>query len=663
VDDLMKYVKGPDFPTGGVMFRYNESVEGGDALRAAYATGRGRVIVQAKAFIEEAERGKSRIIITELPYQVNKSSLIERIADLVRDGKIEGITDLRDESDRSGMRIIIELSRTVADPRSILGLLFKYTPMQSTFGIINLALVDGEPRMLPLKRMLQLFVEHRQVIVRRRSEFDLARAKERAHILEGLLKAIDNLDEVIRIIRRSADADAAKEALMKRFRFSDIQATAILDMPLRRLAKLEREKLEAEYKEKKALIKYLEDLLKDSKKILAVIRDELHKIKEKYGDARRTQIVEAEVKKGEVITAHDLVESGTAWIIAYEDGTLHRNGEELELLEDKAPTALLHCDMRDNLFVITEGGQGGVIGVHQLSDEPMPAAEVVGVPTGQRIVTALALPLGVSELPGYLFLTTRLGVVKRVTLSDLAKQFTTFSVMNIAEDDAIVSICVTPGEGEVLLATARGQTIRFAEEDVRPMGFNAGGVTGIKLVHEDVVVGADVVQLDDEVAVITEQGVGKRTSLKEFPKQGRAGQGVIGIRVDEEDAVTGVVIAGLKDEVHITTSRGKSKQVKMKVFKNLGRATGGYNVQHVVKNEVITGLVKPSERMTLPELEKTSTPEPAQMALAMEPVKKAALEKRPAKDMPSVKKLAPKKKAPAAKKTTAKVKKKVAQKK
>jgi DNA gyrase subunit A len=660
VDDLMKYVTGPDFPTGGVMFRYNETVEGGDALRAAYATGRGRVTIQARAFIEEAERGKSRIIVTELPYQVNKSSLIERIADLVRDGKIEGITDLRDESDRSGMRIIIELSRTVEDPKAILGLLFKYTPMQSTFGIINLALVDGEPRLLTLKRMLQLFVEHRQVIVRRRSEFDLARAKERAHILEGLLKAIDNLDEVIRIIRRSADADAAKEALMKRFRFTDIQATAILDMPLRRLAKLEREKLEAEYKEKKALIKYLEDLLKDPKKILGVIRDEMHKLKEKYADARRTQIVESEVKKGEVVTAHDLVESGAAWIIAYEDGTLHRNGEELELLEDKAPSALLHCDMRDNLIVIAEGGQGGIIGVHQLSDQPMPAAEVVGVPTGQRIVTALALPLGISELPGYLFLTTRLGVVKRVLLSDLAKQFTTFSVMNIAEDDAIVSIRVTPGEGEVLLATARGQMIRFAEEDVRPMGFNAGGVAGIKLVNEDVVVGADVVQPDGEVGVITEQGVGKRSGMIEFPKQGRAGQGVIGIRADEEDAVAGLVIAGLKEEVFITTSRGKSKQVKLKAFKSLGRATGGYNVQHVVKNEVITGLIKPVERITAPEAGEPPATEPAQMELALEgSVKKGKAEKQLEKKTPTVKKLAPPaKKAQAVKKPAAKAKKK-----
>jgi DNA gyrase subunit A len=512
--------------------------------------------------------------------------------------------------------------------------------------------------------MLQLFVEHRQVIVRRRSEFDLARAKERAHILEGLLKAIDNLDEVIRIIRRSADAEAAKEALMKRFRFSELQATAILDMPLRRLAKLEREKLEAEYKEKKALIRYLEDLLKDPKKILGVIRDEMHKLKEKYGDARRTQIVEAEVKKGEVVTAHDLVESGAAWIIAYEDGTLHRNGEELELLEDKAPTALLHADMRDNLFVIAEGGQGGVIGVHQLADTPMPAAEVVGVPTGQRVVTALALPLGVSELPGYLFLTTRLGVVKRVLLSDLAKQFATFSVMNIAEDDAIVSIRVTPGEGEVLLATARGQAIRFAEEDVRPMGFNAGGVAGIKLVNEDVVVGADIVQPDSEVAVITEQGVGKRSSMKEFPTQGRAGQGVIGIRLSEDDAVAGLSIAGIKDEVFITTSRGKAKQVKLKVFKSLGRATGGYNVQHVVKNEVITGLIKPVERITVAEAGEAPA-RPVQMELALEePVKKGKAEKQSAREATAARKPAPQpKKTLAAKKSVAKAKKKVAQKK
>jgi DNA gyrase subunit A len=617
-DDLMNFVKGPDFPTGGVMFRYNESVEGGDAIRAAYATGRGRVILQAKAFIEEAERGKSRIIVTELPYQVNKSSLIERIADLVRDGKIEGITDLRDESDRSGMRIIIELSRTVEDPKAILGRLFKHTPMQSTFGIINLALVDGEPRLLTLKRMLQLFVEHRQVIVKRRSQYDLTRAKERAHILEGLLKAIANLDEVIRLIRRSANAEAAKDGLMKRFKLTEIQATAILDMPLRRLAKLEREKLEEEYKEKKALIKYLEDLIKDPKKILGVIKSEVLHLKEKHGDARRTQIVEAQVKKDEVVTAHDLVESGAAWVTAYEDGTLLRTTEELTLLDDKAPTALVHADMRDNLVVITEGGQAGVIGVHQLSDGPMPAAEVVGVPSGQRVIAALALPKDKPEPKGYVFMATRLGVVKRVTLADVAKAFGSFAVMNIADDDAIVAARPTLGEGDVMLITARGQSIRFAEEDVRPMGFNAGGVAGIKLANEDVVIAADVVDPEGEVAVITEQGTGKRSLLEEFPTQGRAGQGVIGIRLAGGDAVAGLAITGLKDDLVVTTSRGKAKLIKGKVFKSLGRATGGYGVFHVVKNEQVTALIKPHQRVTVPDVEEQTESEQLELELAEE---------------------------------------------
>ena len=633
VDDLMNHIKGPDFPTGGVMFRYNEAVEGGDAIRAAYATGRGRVVIQAKAFIEEAERGKSRIVVTELPYQVNKSGLIERIADLVRDGKIEGITDLRDESDRSGMRIIIELSRTVEDPKAVLGQLYKHTPMQSTFGIINLALVDGEPRLLPLKRMLQIFVEHRQVIVRRRSQFDLARAKERAHILEGLLKALTNLDEVIRLIRRSPDADAAKQGLMKRFKLSDAQATAILDMPLRRLARLEREKLEAEYKEKKALIKYLEDLLKDEKKILGVIRSEVLQLKEKFGDPRRTQIVESQIGKGEVVTAHDLIESGEAWVAAYDDGTLARLGEELTLTEDKAPTALVHADMRDNLVAITELGQAGMIGVHQLADQPMPAADVVGVPSGQRIVALLALPAAKPELPGYLFLTTRLGVVKRVLLADVAKAFGTFSVMNVADDDAIVSVRVTRGEGEVMLVTARGQSIRFSEEEVRPMGFNAGGVAGIRLVGEDLVTAADVVDVEAEAAVITEQGAGKRTPLSEYPRQGRAGQGVIAIKVAGDDAVAGLAIVGPKDDVIITTSRGKSKLVKGRLFKSLGRATGGYGVQHVVKNEVITGLVKPVERIDFGADDSASGPKQLEL-ISEPPAKRAKAAKAEKKKLP-----------------------------
>src|SRR5512136_185864 len=511
-DDLMNFVKGPDFPTGGVMFRYNEAVEGGDAIRAAYATGRGRVTIQAKAFIEEAERGKSRIIVTELPYQVNKSSLIERIADLVRDGKIEGITDLRDESDRTGMRIIIELSRTVEDPKALLGLLFKYTPMQSTFGIINLALVDGEPRMLTLKRMLQLFVEHRQVIVRRRSEFDLARAKERAHILEGLLKALANLDEVIRIIRRSADADAAKEALMKRFKLSEIQANAILDMPLRRLARLEREKLEAEYKEKKALIKHLEDLLAHPKKILGVIAGELAALRDKYADSRRTTI--AESKKGEAVTTHELMPEETLWISVGNDGTVARVGASLALAKDAAaPVALCQANSRDTLYLFSDRGQAGQTPVHSVTDAGANVSDLTGLGKEDRLVAALALPKA-EDLRGYLFFGTRLGTVKRVAMPDFVKATgSVFSAINVDEADTLEWVRVTFGGGEVVLVTVQGQAIRFAEDEVRPMGLNAGGVRGINLDPRDAVAGLDVVMERHDLLVFSENGYAKHTAL------------------------------------------------------------------------------------------------------------------------------------------------------
>ncbi|MCL6512033.1 MAG: DNA topoisomerase 4 subunit A [Anaerolineae bacterium] len=290
VDDLMKFVKGPDFPTGGIAFRYDDRVEDGDAIKAAYATGRGKIVVQAKAHFEEGTRGRNHIIVTELPYAVNKSALIERIADLARDGKITGITDIHDESDRRGMRIVIDINKN-DDPRQVLSALYKHTPMRTSFGVIMLALVNGEPRVLPLRRMLQVFIEHRLVVIKRRSEFDLDEARRRAHILEGLVKALDIIDKIIKLIRSSRDTDAARRGLIQQFKFSEVQAQAILDMPLRRLTQLDRRKLEEELAEKRKLIKHLEDLLKNPIKILGVIKEELLTLKEKYGDSRRTVIV------------------------------------------------------------------------------------------------------------------------------------------------------------------------------------------------------------------------------------------------------------------------------------------------------------------------------------------------------------------------------------
>ncbi|HLF26973.1 MAG TPA: DNA gyrase subunit A [Anaerolineae bacterium] len=651
IDELMRFVQGPDFPTGGMLFRYSDAVEGGDAVRAAYATGRGRVTVQAKTFIEEAERGKSRIIVTELPYQVNKAALIERIADLVRDGKIDGITDLRDESDRNGMRIIIELSRTVEDPRKVLGLLHRYTPMQSTFGIILLALVNGEPRLLPLKRALQIFIEHRQTIVTRRSEYELARARERAHILEGLLKALANLDEVIRIIRRSADADAAKAALMKRFRLTEVQATAILDMPLRRLARLEREKLEAEYKEKVKLIKHLEDLLRSPKKILGVIRDELQQMKQKYGDKRRTHIVEHKVSE-KVITATELLPDESTWVTINRDNTLIRMPVGPTIVKGVAPAAITRANTRDVYVAINVRGQAGTIPVHQISSESMPVAEVVGLPSDRRVLAAFSIPRGLfessngaePERKGYLFLATRNGSVKRVLLAEVLRQIGSFSVMNVAEDDELVSVFLTEGEGEVILVTAAGKAIRFSEEEVRPMGLPAGGVAGIRLQEGDSVAAADLVRARSDLLMLTDQGRGKRSSLAEFPRQGRAGQGVVAANLGNKERIVGAAAVQAPDPLAIVTVRGKAKLIKARAVKAAPRANAPAQAYHLTKTDSVAALVVPVERVAPPQ--PTAPPKPKRGARSASPKgsvakKQASVKKSAVK--PKGKKSAPKK--------------------
>jgi DNA gyrase subunit A len=610
VDELMRFIKGPDFPTGGVLFRYSDAVEGGDAIRAAYATGRGRVTVQAKAYIEEAERGKSRIIVTELPYAVNKAALIERIADLVRDGRIEGITDLRDESDRNGMRIIVELSRSIEDPRKTLGLLYKYTPMQSTFGMILLALVDGEPRLLPLKRALQIYVEHRQTVVTRRSEYDLARAKERAHILEGLLKAIANLDEVIRIIRRSADAEAAKQSLMKRFRLTEMQATAILDMPLRRLARLEREKLEAEYKEKKKLIKYLEDLLRSPKKILGVIKDELVALKAHYGDARRTVVVERKLGD-QIVTAAELLPDESTWVTINRDNKMLRMPVGPTIVKGLAPVAITHSNTRDVYVAINVRGQGGSIAVHQIGNESMPVAEVVGLPSDQRVVAAFSVSRGIladengadaeREHKAYLFLVTRGGSVKRVAAGDVIRQTGAFSVMNVSEDDEIVSVFATEGGGEAIVVTAAGKAIRFSEEEVRPMGLAAGGVAGIRLQEGDSVVAAALVRPRSDLVIVTEAGRGKRSSLAQFPSQGRAGQGVVAASLGGKDRIVGAAVVQASDPLAVVTTRGKARLIRARAVKSVQRAGPPVAAIHLTKADSVAHIVVPVERIAPPE--------------------------------------------------------------
>ncbi|MGD2077173.1 MAG: DNA topoisomerase 4 subunit A, partial [Chloroflexota bacterium] len=370
VADLMAFIKGPDFPTGALVFRYKEARGDGqvDALTNAYATGRGRVIVRAKAHVEHMERNKSRIVISELPYQTNKTNLLGRVADLHRDGKIEGLTDLRDESDRHGMRIILETTRNV-EPESVLADLFRLTPMQSTFSIIMVALVNGEPKVVSLKQALRYYLEHRLEVIKRRSEFELARAQERAHILEGMMIALDHLDEVIDTIRRSRNVDTARRNLMRSFKLSEIQATAILDMQLRRLAALERRKLQDEYKEKQKLISNLERLLSKPELMRLAVKEELHQVREKYGDVRRTQIVD-DSSKGSDVTAADLLPDELVWVTIGDGGSIARitgaTEPRIQAKSSEVPLTMIQANTQDVLYLFGADGQAVSLPVYQL---------------------------------------------------------------------------------------------------------------------------------------------------------------------------------------------------------------------------------------------------------------------------------------------------------
>lgn len=627
IEDLMKYVKGPDFPTGGVIIKSKDDAEG---LSAAYGSGRGKILVQAKAHVEDMGRGKSRIIITELPYQTNKSTLIERIADLARDGALEGLADLRDESDRQGMRIVIELQKT-ADPDTVLRELFKRTPLQGTFSIINLALVNGEPRLLTLKQALRVFLDHRLDVVRRRSEFELARAKERAHILEGLLIALKHLDEVIRLIRASKDTDEARAKLRKRFKLSDLQANAILEMPLRRLARLEREKIEAEYKEKLALIKQLEKLLASPKLMREVIQEELRQIKQTYADPRRTQIVEAGATTRAALTTADLVQEQVVWVTITQSGRISRiPGIRPPKFGDEAPLALLSANTRDLLYVLTLKGRAATIPVHSIPEKDDPAegapwANVSALDTNARVVAAVAvsgemvkaaeaakqseLGVGVSDSQSpnsnscYLSLATANGVVKRISAADLpGPTAQVFNVMNVAEEDALIGARLTNGAEEILLVTSQGRAIRFKEEEVRAMGLNAAGVMGIKPGESgDRVIGMDIVQPKGDAFIITDAGMGKRTALKDFPTQGRYGVGVTAADLAGKQMLVGLVVGDADDRVVVVTSKGAAKLLKLEVAARRGRPARGSGVVTLKAGETVLRTTPLLARFVLPE--------------------------------------------------------------
>jgi DNA gyrase subunit A len=602
VDDLMKFVQGPDFPTAGIIL-------GGEGIKQAYATGNGRIIVRGKIHTEEAGGGKSRIVITELPYQVNKASLIERIADLVRDRKIEDIGDLRDESDRQGMSIIVELKRG-AETQPVINQLLKYTPLQTGFSINMLALVDGEPKVLSLKRMLQLYVQHRQEVITRRTKFDLEKAKARAHILEGLKIALDHLDEVIKTIRQSPDADTAKERLIKRFKLTEIQAQAILDMQLRRLAALERKKIEDELAEVKKQIKYLEDLLKHPKKILGVISDELADLKKRFGDVRRTHISEggsAEVQTE--FKAEDLVQEQAVLVSITQRGYISRvpltsvrrtatGSKSVQTREEDAVQYLFPANTRDTLLIFTNKGKAYPLRAHQAPDverqpKGLPLNNFLSFEQNERVTSAVA----VSDFSQAEFLTmaTNLGRAKRTPLAEFdGIRSAGVAAINLSEGDELGWARLTHGDGELMFVTEQGQAMRCKEEDVPVQGRAAGGVYGIKLNEGDKVASMDVVQPDGFLLIVTQKGYGKRTPIKEYSVQGRNTKGVSTLGRDPARAgvIAAARVANEDDDITIIATSGHVLRARVANLPKSKRTSKETEVMKLKEGDAVASIAR-----------------------------------------------------------------------
>ncbi|RMF52946.1 MAG: DNA topoisomerase 4 subunit A [Chloroflexota bacterium] len=569
VHHLMRFIKGPDFPTGGLIFRGGDgknATEHEDTLVATYATGRGKLTVRAKVHIESLERGKTRIVVSEIPYQINKNNLIERIADLVRDGKIDGISDLRDESDRQGLRLVIEC-KSNADPADVLKDLFKYTPLQSTFGVIMLALVDGEPRMLTLKQALRVYLEHRLEVVRRRSWHDLERARARAHILEGLLIALRFIDRIVSIIRESESSDEARGALMHAFGLSEAQATAILDTPLRRLAALEQEKIQNEYRERQAQIAYLEKLLDSPKLLRKVIAEELLEIKKRYADPRRTAILNGAAT--EVRPEDLLAHSESTWVALTHGGKISRTYQDappkITAQTQDPPRFLLRSNTADILYLFTAEGRAATIPVQNLplSDDPSSGGEVSALcdlrESGQ-VVGALSLLPNFED--GYILLATERGEVKRIRTADLpGLSARAFSVINLGADRLIAAHFARESD-EAILVTAEAQAIRFRLSEVRPMGLPAGGMRGIRLGQSDTVVSAQIVRPEAALWTVTESGTAKSSPIAEYPVQGRGGVGVQTMRLRLGERIAAAVVGTLNDLAIVLTAQGRFRVVK-----------------------------------------------------------------------------------------------------
>jgi DNA gyrase subunit A len=597
--ELMKFVKGPDFPTGAVIM-------GRDGIRDAYETGRGSIKIRAVCSVEEGSGGRARIVVTELPYQVNKARLAEKIADLVRTGKVKEIADLKDHSSgRAGMRLVIDLKRG-ANPQVVLNQLYKHTQLQESFGVIMLALVDGIPRTLNLAEAIGYYVDHQVDVVTRRARFDLRKAEDRDHIVQGLLIALDHLDEVIRIIRASQDAERARTKLMSTFKLSEIQANHILDMPLRRLTKLARTELEQEHKELLDRIKYLKALLKDPKKIRGVIKEELLEIKKKHADPRRTQIRadEGSFDIEDLIAEEDVVitVSRAGYVKRVPIDTFRRQARGgkgvrgATLKEEDIVTNVFTTTTHHWLLIFTTKGKVYRVKVHEVPDSSrtargLYAANLPGVAiAGDEHVSAV-LDMKLYEEGRFLLFATKKGMVKKTPLPEYASSRTGLAAINLKPGDELIDVKLTDGKVEIFLVSRKGQAIRFKEPLVRPMGRSAAGVIGMRLAEDDEVISLSLSSDGEEMISVSQQGYGKRSPLKDYPLKGRGGKGVIGHQLTKKTGLLAGAFVGSKEQdMFVISSSGIVIRVPASEIRRVGRSSQGVRTMRVEEGAHVVAL-------------------------------------------------------------------------
>lgn len=605
IEELTEIVTGPDFPTGGII--YDRA-----AIKNAYLTGKGGIVMRGRTEIEETKTGASRILITEIPYQVNKATMLQRIADLVRDKKLEGIKDVRDESDKDGVRIVIDLKKE-ALANKILNQLFSYTQLQETFHMNTLALEEGiQPQVMNLKTILENYLKHRQNVVRRRTAFELQRAKDRAHILEGLKTALDHIEEVIKIIRGSSDRHEAQAKLIKKFKLTEIQTNAILDMRLQTLAGLERKKIEDELKEKLKLIAELEGILSSAKKILAIIKTEISEIKDKFGDERRTQIVPQGIGQ---FNAEDLIPENSVIISITKSGYIKRQSPDTyrsqvrggrgvigqSLKEEDIIDSVLSASTHDDVMFFTNKGRVFVTKAYELPDSSRTSkgqalVNFLQLGSGEFATAVLALPK--KSTSKFLVMSTRNGLVKKVAIEEFAKvRKSGMIAIGLKGEDELRWVEPSSGNDEVMLSTEDGQAIRFKESDVRAMGRSAAGVTGVRLRKDDHVISMDVITKDMEgqgrnVLVVTQHGLGKQTPVKDYKIQKRGGSGIKTVKITPK---TGKIVSmsiitpedGETKDLLIISQQGQTIKTPIKTISTLGRATQGVKVMRLADNDTV----------------------------------------------------------------------------